>query len=404
MMKVANTEASREGYGYKFKKFMKFCNENDIVSDKENFEELLDFNEEKITDLLIDYIDWRKSNGNTYRTISTALAPVEAFFEMNRKSFHKKVVRRSNSKGSTKNGTSIPATDEDVFAMINYAKGYRNKFLIAFLASTGIRPASLVDPVLRMKHLVPLPDIADLYQSGFDNPAFKLNSRREFKRYCYGIKVYEDSDEGYWVFLTPEASDLLDSYLDSRKRNGEELTDESPILATYTKKNDSGKAEKASKNTKYDFFTDDNMDFFLKRVIKGARIERKKINSRNYDKAITYMFRKRYNGHLKMTNQVNSNIAEKLMAHKRGLDGTYLQPTMEQCYVEFFKAILKLTIDPHQRHELETAIQQKKIDELKSEKQRHAEETRSNFIKWFMEMKPQQIEKLMERKVEILNS
>jgi len=145
------------------------------------------------------------------------------------------------------------------------------------------------------------------------------------------------------------------------------------------------------------------MDDLLKKVVKGSKIPREKVG-KNYDKAITYMFRKRFNGILKMDNNVNSNIAEKLMAHKRGLDGTYLQPTMEECYVEFFKAISKLTIDPHQRHELETVIQEKKIEELRSEKQRHVEEMRSNFIKWFMEMKPRQIEKLMERKVEILNS
>ena len=62
------------------------------------------------------------------------------------------------------------------------------------------------------------------------------------------------------------------------------------------------------------------------------------------------MFRKRFNTILKINNDVNSNIAEKLMAHKKGLDGVYLQPTREECFNEFVKAILQLTVDDSQRN------------------------------------------------------
>ena len=55
-------------------------------------------------------------------------------------------------------------------------------------------------------------------------------------------------------------------------------------------------------------------------------------------------------------------------------------------------------------HQLELEHQQKIIETLREEKQRHVEEMRSNFIKWFKEMKPRQIEKIMGRKIEILNS
>ncbi len=73
------------------------------------------------------------------------------------------------------------------------------------------------------------------------------------------------------------------------------------------------------------------------------------------------MFRKRFNTILKIDNEINSNIVEKLMAHKKGLDGTYLTPTMEECYVEFVKAIPELTIDPTER-------QKAKIQMLEQEK------------------------------------
>jgi len=57
------------------------------------------------------------------------------------------------------------------------------------------------------------------------------------------------------------------------------------------------------------------------------------------------------------------NIAEKLMAHKRGLDGSYLKPTREQCFAEFVKAIPELTISDQARLKAENM----KLVEEKSE-------------------------------------
>jgi len=47
---------------------------------------------------------------------------------------------------------------------------------------------------------------------------------------------------------------------------------------------------------------------------------------------------------LKLESKVNSNIAEKIMGHKNGLDGVYLSPTREECFKEFVKGIDQLTI------------------------------------------------------------
>lgn len=65
------------------------------------------------------------------------------------------------------------------------------------------------------------------------------------------------------------------------------------------------------------------------------------------------MYRKRFNGILKMNNNVNSNIAEKLMAHKKGLDGVYLEPTREECFAEFVKDITELTTDGSMKKQFE---------------------------------------------------
>jgi len=200
---------------------------------------------------------------------------------------------------------------------------------------------------------VALPDISTLFD-GDENPQFKLKNYGKFQRHCYAVKVYDQTNEEYWVFLYPDAADALDEYHASRKRNGEKLNEETAIFGI-----------RDHPQYKYDYFTDDALDHMLNGIIKSAKIPRKKVDTRSYDKAITYMFRKRFNGHLKMDNRVNSNIAEKLMAHKNGLDGTYLQPTMEECYVEFFKAIPRLTPDPNHRHQLQMQAKESEIQRLK---------------------------------------
>jgi len=61
--------------------------------------------------------------------------------------------------------------------MLNSTKSIRSKALILFLASTGIRPAGLTDPILKIKHLTPM-----------DNPTGPKN-----KKWCYAVKVYDES-------------------------------------------------------------------------------------------------------------------------------------------------------------------------------------------------------------------
>jgi len=74
---------------------------------------------------------------------------------------------------------------------------------------------------------------------------------------------------------------------------------------------------------------------------------------------------------LKINSDVNSNIAEKLMAHQNGLDGVYLTPTREECFAEFVKAIPKLTVGKAEKLSLKLAESEaekdNKIKKLESE-------------------------------------
>ncbi len=68
---------------------------------------------------------------------------------------------------------------------------------------------------------------------------------------------------------------------------------------------------------------------------------------------------------MKLENNVNANIVEKILGHKNGLDGVYFTPTMEECFAEFKKAIQSLTISDKNRDELKIKKLEGDQDQIK---------------------------------------
>ena len=81
------------------------------------------------------------------------------------------------------------------------------------------------------------------------------------------------------------------------------------------------------------------------------------------------------------------------MAHKKGLDGSYLQPTQDECFTEFIKAIPELTIDPTEWQIIAIQKKQSKIEEIeiKEKKIKEMQETH--------EIMKQEIESLKEENI-----
>lgn len=153
------TEATRSNYSYAINRFMRFLSEDRIVSDIDNYDALLDFDSDKITDHLEDFVADLNSKIKPSGVMSMIAAP-ELFFEMNRKVWHKKLVRKSINKDDMEASGKLPITTEEIQDMLRIAKHLRDIALVHFFASTGARPAALFDPVLRMKHLEYMPNPA----------------------------------------------------------------------------------------------------------------------------------------------------------------------------------------------------------------------------------------------------
>lgn len=320
---------SKKIYTYSLNEFMKFIK-------IKNYDDVTKLGSEKIQNFLENWVMNLAEKGLKAHTIRGKLAAVELFLEMSKVSFHKKIIHKLIPSSDYVPGGDKPFTTEDIQQMLKSTTKLRTKALIHFFASTGARPASITDPVLRLKHIEEMP------------------------HGCKAVKLYDGSKEGYWAFLTPEASKAFERYINSRKTNGETLDPESPVFANYDKPNHMKKNSHLSAKSARQI---------MLKLIKTSGIERTK-NGCRFDKASIYGFRKRLNTTLKLDNNINSNIAEKLMAHKRGLDGAYLKPTREQCFTEFLKAIRELTIsdeyrDKYKIHQLEK--EKSEIEKLKED-------------------------------------
>jgi len=304
-----DSPATASVYKRTLKEFMKFVGTQD-------HDEYVSRDPELIHDDLVSWLSQLKKKNLTKRTIRGKLSPVELLLEMNKVPIYKKILRKLLP-SKTKAAGDVPFTTEEIEKMLSLCTKHRTRALVLFFASTGARPAAIEDPVLTLKHVQDMPNG------------------------CKSILIYEDSDEEYYSFLTPEASSSLDDYLNMRKLNGEQLTPDSILFTNYSH----------SKRRRNEHLSSQSVREIFIELMDKAGIERTKRGHR-YDKATVYGFRKRFNGILKMDNSVNSNIAEKLMAHKNGLDGAYLKPTREECFEEFRKAIPELTINPSLRQEI----------------------------------------------------
>ena len=167
------------------------------------------------------------------------------------------------------------------------------------------------------------------------------------------------SGDSYWAFLTPEASESLYEYFEERKRYGENFDDNTPIFRNHiTRANIHSPVQ----------LSDTGVNKMIRRVITDVPELKRVKKGRRFDIQINHGFRKRTNTILKLESKVNSNIAEKIMGHKNGLDGVYFTPTRQDCFVEFIKAIPELTIDDSERKKIELEIKDKELEEEKSAK------------------------------------
>lgn len=302
------------------------------------YSDLLKIPDKKIQEMVEDYVVSLKTSDLNPNSVPSKLLGVQHFLVMNDKIINWKKIHKMYPEKVQSTGKKAWTT-EDIRKMLGVCTTLRSKAILLVFASTSVRVGAI--PMLKVRDVTDwtLPDGSPANQCG-----------------CKKIVIYAGSKEEYTSFLTPEASNAIDEYLKKRRTDGEEITGNSPLFRNLYTEDTIGKVKPIS----YGYLID-----MVKTTVKKAGLSRSKENKRRFEIQTVHGFRKRYNTILKNNKEINSNIAEKLMGHKNGLDGVYFVPTVEQCFAEFQKAIKDLTVDDSER----LLIQNKSLEIKLSEKE-----------------------------------
>ena len=133
--RTLNENTSKESYGYKFQKFMKFAVEYKWCETDDDFDSLLELDSEKITDILSDYVDFLEEKGD--RNVGTDLASPELFFQNNRKLWHRELVRGGIKRDKGLPGGELPIEDGELKDVYFGSKHPRDRFIISAHNSLG---------------------------------------------------------------------------------------------------------------------------------------------------------------------------------------------------------------------------------------------------------------------------
>jgi integrase len=167
---------------------------------------------------LIDYvIHLREEKKLVSRTINSNLDAIKKFYDTNDVELKWKKIRMYVGKVKKKGKKDRPYTHEEIAKMLEKAD-QRGKIAILLMSSAGLRVGALTDLKIR-------------------------NLQKVDKYNLYKITAYENEDEEYTTYCTPECARAIDSYLEYRERHGEHpLKEDSPLIREEFDVNDPLKA------------------------------------------------------------------------------------------------------------------------------------------------------------------
>jgi site-specific recombinase XerD len=172
----------------------------------ETFNDLLKGDPRLLQSQIIDYIIYLKRQGLSGNSINTRINSIKKFYESNDIDLRwRKIKGYVGSKRRVKKDR--PYTYEEIRKILDNTTttNERERAVIYLLISSGMRIGAL--NTLKIKHLQNIEQY-DLYK----------------------ITVYENEEEEYTTFCTPECKRIIDSYLQYRELHGERLNEDSPLI------------------------------------------------------------------------------------------------------------------------------------------------------------------------------
>ena len=312
------SDETKKTYTLLFKKFIEYLGEDEDI--------LLGNDSRRIELRIIDFIMSLREEGKHYSAIHNYTSAITAFYKIN--DIVLNVTKISKFMPEPKRARKDKAyTHEQIGKLLEIADE-RMRAVILLLGSTGMRIGAV--PSLRLRNLERINiGVNDLYK----------------------IVVYEGFRQEYFTFCSPECAKALDSYLETRARYGEKITQDSFLIREQYDCRKIFAVRKTQRQVKSRTLT-----WKLVTLAERCGIRQKEqlveggpiAASIRKEVSIAHGFRKFFTTQIAGI-KVNAEIREMLLGHKIGLMSAYYRPTEEDMLNEYMKAIDALTIDPNQR-------------------------------------------------------
>jgi integrase len=316
------SEATKKQYASIMKIFLKFCGFT-------QWTQLAKLDRKALQQRIINYTQAKKKNGDTAHTSNVHMSAIRHFCEYNDLPPLNWKILRSYSGEHVKSIKDRAYTIEEIRKMMEFTD-LRGKCIILLAASTGMRIGAIPD--LKMKHLTPIQNF-------------------------YRITVYENSNEEYWTCCTPECRMHLDQYFEYRKRSGEEMKPDSPVLREQFNAEDKNTISKPKQIAKFTIAA-----IMRNLVIKVGIRTPSEDKQQRQSIMLMHGYRKWYNTQM-VNSGVSNLIKEMLIGHKTigGLEGSYFRPKDEEIISQYLKAVDNLTIFTENKLKQELEEVKKKV-------------------------------------------
>ena len=211
-------------------------------------------------------------------------------------------------------------------------------------------------------------------------PSLKLKHLTKIQEYgLYQLVIYENTKSEHVAFCTPESAAMIDSYLEYRKRCGEVLGPESPLIREDFDMDDPFRINKPQ-HIKVGSI---KSTLQIHAVKAGLReVEASKNNKRTRKKVPLCNGFRRFADTMMLNSKMNPVIKDMLIDHDVGLEKNYYRPTLNDLLQEYLKAVNLLTIEESfrlKRKVQELTERQDEITLMKLSHKKEMEEMRSRL-------------------------
>jgi len=170
-----------------------------------NYDKLSQIEPKKLQEMVEDFVIYHKNQNKSASFIAGKISALKLFFSMNDVILNWDKLRKMLPEKTKLSGNQAYSTSQIQTLLKNTAYP-EYKALIHFMSASGVRVGCFEE--MKMNHLKDMPNG------------------------CKSVNVYADTIHEYTTFIHQEAVESLNEYLESRKRKGEIITDDSWVVCS----------------------------------------------------------------------------------------------------------------------------------------------------------------------------